>query len=82
MKIQNEIKLVSKLKQGVSKKNGKLLNAYVSGSHLYGWESQNSDIDIRGCFILNKEEFLGLSKSKEVLEIKTENNEDIVLFEI
>ncbi len=90
MIIQDEIKLVSKLKQQVAMKNGKLLNAYISGSHLYGWESKDSDIDIRGCFILNKEEFLGLSKPKEVLEIKSvsnkgvaqEDNQDIVLFEI
>ncbi len=82
MIIQDEIKLISKLKQKVAMKNGKLLNAYISGSHLYGWESKDSDIDIRGCFILNKEEYLGLKTPKEVLEIKTEDNQDIVLFEI
>ncbi len=80
MIIQDEIKLVSKLKQRVAMKNGKLLNAYISGSHLYGWESEDSDIDIRGCFILNKDEFLGLKNPMEVLEIKGE--EDIVLFEL
>ena len=82
MKIQDEIKLISKLKHEVSRKNGKLLNAYVSGSNLYGWNSKDSDIDIRGCFILNKKEFLGLNSPREVLEIKTESKEDIVLFEI
>ena len=82
MKIKEEIKLISKLKQRVAMKNGKLFNAYVSGSHLYGWESKDSDIDIRGCFILSKEEFLGLKEPKEVIEIKTEDNQDIVLFEL
>ncbi len=82
MNIKEEIKLISKLKNSVHSKNGKLLNAYISGSHLYGWESKDSDIDIRGCFILKKEEFLGLNKPKEVLEIKTKDNNDIVLFEI
>lgn len=82
MKIQDEIKLISKLKDRASKCNGKLLNAYISGSHLYGWSSKDSDVDIRGCFILKKEEFLGLTKPKEVIEIKTKDNQDIVLFEI
>jgi len=82
MEIKEEVKLVSKLKDSVHKCNGNLLNAYISGSHLYGWTSKDSDIDIRGCFILKKEEFLGLSKPKEVLEIKTKDDNDIVLFEI
>ena len=82
MKIQDEIKLISKLKNRVHSAGGKLLNAYVSGSHLYGWTSKDSDIDIRGCYVLKKEKFLGLDKPKEVIEIKTETNEDIVLFEI
>lgn len=82
MKIQDEIKLISKLKDRVHSKGGNLMNAYVSGSNLYGWNSKDSDIDIRGCFVLKKEEFLGLEKPIEVLEIKTDNDEDIVLFEI
>ena len=82
MEIKEEIQLISKLKDSISKCNGKLLNAYISGSHLYGWDSGDSDIDIRGCFILKKEEFLGLGKPKGVLEIKTNDNNDIVLFEI
>lgn len=82
MKIKDEIQIVSKMKNAVHNKGGNLLNAYVSGSHLYGWESKDSDIDIRGCFILRKENFLGLEKPIEVIEIKTEDNKDIVLFEI
>lgn len=82
MKIQDEIKLISRLKHEVTRNNGKLLNAYISGSHLYGWVSKDSDVDVRGCFILNKKEFLGLKKPKEVIEIKTKDGQDIVLFEI
>ena len=82
MKIQDEIKLISTLKDNVHSRGGNLLNVYISGSHLYGWESKDSDVDIRGCFILKKEKFLGLDKPKEVIEIKTEDNKDIVLFEI
>jgi predicted nucleotidyltransferase len=82
MEIKEEIELISKLKDRVSNKGGKLMNAYVSGSHLYGWTSKDSDIDIRGCFILDSEKFLGLSNPIEVIEIKSENNKDITLFEV
>ena len=46
MEIKKEIKLLSKIKNEVSAKHGILFNAYISGSHLYGWESKDSDIDI------------------------------------
>ncbi len=82
MLIKDEIQLISKLKDKVANRNGILLNAYISGSHLYGWNSKDSDIDIRGCFVLAKESFLGLYKPIEVLELGTENNQDIVLFEL
>ena len=82
MEIKEEIELISKLKSVIHSRNGKLFNAYISGSTLYGWESKNSDIDIRGCFVLRKENFLGLNKPIEVIEIKTEENKDIVFFEI
>lgn len=82
MEIKNEIELISKLKNKVSSKNGTLFNSYISGSHLYGWESKDSDIDIRGCFILDKEKFLGLDYPDECIEIKSEENKDITLFEI
>jgi len=81
MNIKDEIKLISKLKNKVYSKNGTLFNAYISGSHLYGWESKNSDIDIRGCYILKKENFLGLNTPKEVIETKI-GDKDVVLFEI
>jgi predicted nucleotidyltransferase len=80
MEIKEEIELISKLKDKIASKNGKLFNAYISGSHLYGWNSKDSDIDIRGSFILDKEEFLGLKNPIEVLEMNDEK--DIVLFEL
>ncbi len=82
MEIKEEIKLISNLKDNVHSRGGNLLNAYISGSHLYGWNSKDSDVDIRGCFILKKEKFLGLKQPKEVIEIETEDDKDIVLFEI
>lgn len=83
MDIKQQIELVSKLKHRVSSRNGILINAYISGSQLYGWNSKDSDIDIRGCFALNREELLGLKNPVEILEIKDEDaNMDIVLFEV
>ena len=49
---------------------------------MYGWESKDSDIDYRGCFILNKDCFLGLEKPADVIQISSIENIDIVLFEI
>lgn len=80
--LKEAIEIISLLKDRVSNKNGILLNAYISGSHLYGWNSKDSDLDIRGCFVLNKEEFLGLKKPIEVMEINTEGDKDIILFEV
>lgn len=82
MEIKEETQLVSKIKNRVHSAEGTLLNAYVSGSHLYGWESKDSDTDIRGCYVLRKECFFGLDNPKWTIEIKTEENKDIVLFEI
>ena len=82
MEIKEETQLISNLKNRVHSVGGNLLNAYISGSHLYGWTSKDSDVDIRGCYVLKKEKFLGLDNPKEVIEIKTEENKDISLFEI
>lgn len=82
MNIKDEIGLISKLKDAVSSRNGRLFNAYISGSNLYGWSSKDSDIDIRGSFVLRKEEFLGLQNPRETLEIKDIEGMDVALFEI
>ena len=42
-------------------KNDRLLYKYVRGSHLYGLETKNSDIDYGGLFFADKNDFLGLS---------------------
>lgn len=60
--------------------NDKLIYLTISGAHLYGFESVDSDIDYRGCFAANPSNFFGLSMPKDVLEIK--KHDDIVLFEI
>ena len=54
-----------------------LLFATVSGAHLYGFPSPDSDYDLRGVHILPAEEVLGLFPDRDTLEIS--KKEDIEL---
>ena len=75
-----------------SKENSTLFYTVVSGAHLYGMESPNSDIDIRGVFVTNTHNLLGLHKpndcfSKNTHQVHASQPEhsdgiDIVLHEI
>ena len=47
-----------------------LLFATVSGAHLYGFPSQDSDFDLRGVHILPVEESLGMLSKKETIEVE------------
>jgi hypothetical protein len=42
----------------------------VSGAHLYGFPSPDSDMDLRGCHLLPLETVIGLSLSNETIERK------------
>jgi hypothetical protein len=42
-----------------------LLFATISGAHLYGFPSPDSDIDVRGCFVLPLDAVLGLKSVEE-----------------
>lgn len=44
-----------------------LLFATVSGAHLYGFPSPDSDIDVRGSFVLPVDAFLGLKPAEETV---------------
>lgn len=46
-----------------------LLFATISGAHLYGFPSADSDYDLRGAHILPKEEALGLFVKRETIEV-------------
>jgi predicted nucleotidyltransferase len=41
----------------------------VSGAHLYGFESPDSDVDLRGCHLLPLREVVGLRRANETIEI-------------
>ena len=45
-----------------------LLFATISGAHLYGFESPNSDVDLRGVHVLPLDEVLGLTCNHETIE--------------
>jgi uncharacterized protein len=78
---ENEsIRVVSLVKKQVNaEQNGRLIYLTVSGSHLYGWPSEDSDIDWRGCFVTGVDNLLGLKSRRDVVENRSE---DISLFEL
>lgn len=45
-----------------------LLFATISGAHLYGFPSPDSDFDLRGCHVLPAREVLGLDPGRETVE--------------
>lgn len=45
------------------------LLATVSGAHLYGFASADSDVDIRGAFVRSLDSVLGLGPHKDTLEV-------------
>jgi predicted nucleotidyltransferase len=47
-----------------------LLFATVSGAHLYGFPSPDSDYDLRGVHILPPEESLGLLPKRETVQVE------------
>jgi len=53
----------------------------LSGAHLYGFPSSDSDYDIRGCHIQDMREICGLSVPKDVIE-RMAGDIDFVSFDI
>lgn len=48
-----------------------LLFATISGAHLYGFPSPDSDYDLRGCHVLPVQEVIGLDTGPETIERST-----------
>ncbi|QEH34521.1 putative nucleotidyltransferase [Aquisphaera giovannonii] len=47
-----------------------LLFATISGAHLYGFPSPDSDYDLRGCHLLPLREVVGLDAGRETIEVE------------
>jgi len=77
--LEEQIKAIAEIKKKIDEKqNGELIYLTISGSDLYGFPSQDSDVDYRGTYLTGTENFLGLHKRRDVIEMKP----DIVLFEL
>lgn len=55
-----------------------LLFATISGAHLYGFPSPDSDYDLRGVHILPAREVLGLSEPPETIQISEDRGGTLV----
>ncbi|MFB3891974.1 MAG: DNA polymerase beta superfamily protein [Phycisphaerae bacterium] len=51
-----------------------LLFVTISGAHLYGFPSADSDYDLRGVHVLPAEDMLGLHEPRETIEVKRRAN--------
>ncbi len=77
--LEEQIKIVAQVKDKIDRdQNGQLIYLTLSGSHLYGFTSKDSDVDYRGTYLTGTENLLGLHKKRDVIEMKP----DIVLFEL
>jgi uncharacterized protein len=77
--LSNQIAEVE-LKEIVSQQEYPLLFATISGAHLYGFPSPDSDYDLRGVHILPIAEIIGLNNLRETIEIsRVEKNLELDL---
>ncbi|HEX8200012.1 MAG TPA: nucleotidyltransferase domain-containing protein, partial [Isosphaeraceae bacterium] len=51
-----------------------LVFATISGAHLYGFPSPDSDYDLRGCHVLPVHEVVGLDTGRETVEVASEDD--------
>src|SRR5262245_42976273 len=55
--------------QAIAREGPAPVFAAISGAHLYGFASADSDVDLRGAFLLPARELLGLRPPRETLTI-------------
>jgi uncharacterized protein len=61
----------------VARKGPEPIFATVSGAHLYGFASPDSDVDLRGAFMLPASEMLGLHPPAETITIEDKTTIDL-----
>lgn len=73
--------MISEIKKGLAGKPARIINLTVSGAHLYGFPSPDSDVDYRGTFQIHTAKLIGLHKPRDVFDLKHKNAE-VCLFEL
>jgi len=64
-----------RLKAEVARQPYPLLFVTVSGAHLYGFPSPDSDYDLRGVHVLPAREVVGLDPGRETIEVSEKRDE-------
>lgn len=59
----------ARLRQAAEQHPYPLIFATISGAHLYGFPSPDSDYDLRGCHVLPLKEVVGLDVARETIEV-------------
>ena len=65
---------LKRLRQAVASHPYPLIFATVSGAHLYGFASPDSDYDLRGCHVLPVREVVGLDPGRETVQVETKDD--------
>ena len=79
MSIAADEAVTARLRPIVAKQRYPLLFATVSGAHLYGFPSPDSDYDLRGVHVLPAAEVLGLTVGPETIESADQTDLDLDL---
>ncbi len=66
--------ILGRLRDAVNTHPYPLVFATISGAHLYGFPSPDSDYDLRGCHLLPVREVLGLDAGRETIELETKDS--------
>jgi uncharacterized protein len=61
----------------VARKGPEPIFATISGAHLYGFASRDSDVDLRGAFMLTARDLLGLHPPDETITIEDKTTIDL-----
>ena len=64
---------LGRLRAEVARHPYPLVFATISGAHLYGFPSPDSDYDLRGCHVLPLREVVGLDTGRETIETSAED---------
>src|SRR3954471_11884947 len=62
-----------RLRDEVDRLASPLVFATISGAHLYGFPSPDSDFDLRGCHVLPVREVVGLDEGRETIAVESKD---------